>query len=206
MGLVVFISTVVCLLILTYYSRRKNDGIIALSHSSGDVIVVRDNAGRDLIKKDVPAKESEKPEVQYMPARKPVGKGDANEPQTSEAKKDGKGLNEERKGILFSPNVSRESDPAMLSKETPEKRFQEDSVIIVGDGSRPIKQSQKKRVRSETLEHRQRTETIKLVGSIVVSSVVLTTALFIILAKYPDADKRWAFGAVGTILGYWIKK
>ena len=35
---------------------------------------------------------------------------------------------------------------------------------------------------------------------------VLFSALYIILShNYDAAEQRWAFGAVGTVLGYWFK-
>ena len=41
-----------------------------------------------------------------------------------------------------------------------------------------------------------------------ISLLVLLSALFVILSNntYADAQQKWAFGAVGTILGYWFKK
>ena len=46
---------------------------------------------------------------------------------------------------------------------------------------------------------------LQLLGTAVVSIVVLIAALFVILSgKYADADKKWAYGAVGTIVGYWL--
>lgn len=43
---------------------------------------------------------------------------------------------------------------------------------------------------------------------IVVSLLVLLSALYVILAKdhYADAHQKWAFGIIGTILGYWLKR
>ena len=41
---------------------------------------------------------------------------------------------------------------------------------------------------------------------VVVSLLVLAAALFIILSKQYDGDQqKWAFGAIGTVLGYWLK-
>jgi len=41
---------------------------------------------------------------------------------------------------------------------------------------------------------------------IAISLTVLTIAAFIILSKlYPEDDKKWAFGAVGLVFGYWCK-
>jgi hypothetical protein len=46
----------------------------------------------------------------------------------------------------------------------------------------------------------------KFVGSIVVSIAVLGAGLYIILSKEYETDsQKWAFGAVGTILGYWLR-
>jgi hypothetical protein len=40
-----------------------------------------------------------------------------------------------------------------------------------------------------------------------ITLLILGSALFIILSKgYADAEQKWAFGAVGTILGYWLKR
>lgn len=43
---------------------------------------------------------------------------------------------------------------------------------------------------------------------VILSILVLISALYVILSKdmYPDAQQKWAFGAVGTILGYWFKR
>jgi hypothetical protein len=42
---------------------------------------------------------------------------------------------------------------------------------------------------------------------IVVSIAVLGSALFVVLSGgYAEAEQKWAFGAIGTILGYWLKK
>ncbi|MFQ1881657.1 hypothetical protein ACK367_08910 [Aeromonas veronii] len=43
---------------------------------------------------------------------------------------------------------------------------------------------------------------------VVISLLVLLSALFVILSNnnFADAEQKWAFGVVGTILGYWFKK
>ena len=47
---------------------------------------------------------------------------------------------------------------------------------------------------------------VELGVRIVLSLVVLAAALFVILSKRYDGDQQqWAFGAIGTILGYWLK-
>lgn len=41
---------------------------------------------------------------------------------------------------------------------------------------------------------------------VLISLTVLGCALWIILnADYSDAHQKWAFGIVGTIVGYWLK-
>ena len=40
---------------------------------------------------------------------------------------------------------------------------------------------------------------------ILVSAVLLIAALWVILAqKYTPTDRHWAYGAVGTVVGYWL--
>jgi hypothetical protein len=43
---------------------------------------------------------------------------------------------------------------------------------------------------------------------VIISIIVLLSALFVILSNntYGDAQQKWAFGVVGTIIGYWFKK
>ena len=44
----------------------------------------------------------------------------------------------------------------------------------------------------------------KLLMAIIVTMAVLCCALYVILAgRYRDADRKWAYGAVGSIMGYW---
>jgi hypothetical protein len=43
-------------------------------------------------------------------------------------------------------------------------------------------------------------------AQLVISAVLLVAALFVILTKrYPAQDKHWAYGALGTIVGFWLK-
>ena len=43
------------------------------------------------------------------------------------------------------------------------------------------------------------------VMQIIISLVILGAALYIILSKkYPDDVQKWAFGAIGTVIGYWL--
>lgn len=47
----------------------------------------------------------------------------------------------------------------------------------------------------------------KSTGSLVITSIVLTAALFVILSKlYDDSAQKWAFGTVGLIVGAWLKR
>ena len=44
------------------------------------------------------------------------------------------------------------------------------------------------------------------VAQLVISAVLLIAALFVILTKkYPPQDKHWAYGALGTVVGFWLK-
>jgi hypothetical protein len=39
-----------------------------------------------------------------------------------------------------------------------------------------------------------------------VTAVLLIATLLVILSKrYADADKRWAYATIGTIVGFWLK-
>jgi len=45
----------------------------------------------------------------------------------------------------------------------------------------------------------------RTVMQVIISLIVLTSALIVILSKkYPDDVQKWAFGVVGTIVGYWL--
>ena len=47
---------------------------------------------------------------------------------------------------------------------------------------------------------------VRDVMMVIISVIVLGTTLFVILSKrYDDATQKWAFGAVGTIIGFWLK-
>jgi hypothetical protein len=39
-----------------------------------------------------------------------------------------------------------------------------------------------------------------------VSLIILACALFVILSsRFKTTEKHWAFGVIGTILGYWLR-
>lgn len=45
------------------------------------------------------------------------------------------------------------------------------------------------------------------VMQMLISVMVLGSALYVILSgRYADAEQKWAYGAVGTVCGFWFKK
>jgi len=47
---------------------------------------------------------------------------------------------------------------------------------------------------------------IKLIMMIIVTLVVLGASTYVILSQeYDEGTQKWAFGSIGTILGYWMK-
>ena len=51
---------------------------------------------------------------------------------------------------------------------------------------------------------RQRYE---FVARLIVSLTVLVSGLWVICSgTYPDATVKWAFGAVGIVVGYWLRE
>jgi hypothetical protein len=41
--------------------------------------------------------------------------------------------------------------------------------------------------------------------AVVVTIAVLASALFVVLSgRYPGDVQKWAFGAIGTVFGYWL--
>lgn len=48
--------------------------------------------------------------------------------------------------------------------------------------------------------------TISLWMRMAVTLIILLSALFLILSKQYDSEQqKWAFGVIGTVLGYWLK-
>ena len=47
----------------------------------------------------------------------------------------------------------------------------------------------------------------RMMMQIVISLVVLATALYVVVAR-PEAtdDHKWAYAIIGTIVGYWLRK
>ena len=46
---------------------------------------------------------------------------------------------------------------------------------------------------------------VKLIVRIAISTVLLVLCLVLVLGNYPDDYKKWAFGIMGIILGYWLR-
>ena len=47
---------------------------------------------------------------------------------------------------------------------------------------------------------------VKAIMMVLVSILVLGSSLFIILSgQYDNENQKWAFGAVGTIVGFWLR-
>jgi hypothetical protein len=52
-----------------------------------------------------------------------------------------------------------------------------------------------------------RSDTIKLTMQVIISLVLLAGSLYTILSGSYDADhEKWGYGAVGTIVGFWLKR
>lgn len=48
--------------------------------------------------------------------------------------------------------------------------------------------------------------TLRTIMPIVVSILVVAAGLYVILAGgYEDSSQQWAYGAVGAVLGYWLR-
>lgn len=46
----------------------------------------------------------------------------------------------------------------------------------------------------------------RFIMACLVSLAVLGSALYIILSRaFPESAEKWAFGAVGTVLGFWLR-
>ena len=47
---------------------------------------------------------------------------------------------------------------------------------------------------------------VKTIMMVIVSILVLGSSLYVILSKQYEAEsQKWAFGVVGTILGFWLR-
>lgn len=55
-------------------------------------------------------------------------------------------------------------------------------------------------------EEKKPTPIIKIWVSIIITFLLLGVGLYVILGQDYDASvKKWAFGVVGAIIGYWLK-
>ena len=76
-----------------------------------------------------------------------------------------------------------------------------------GDGGNYYSRDLTKAERRSTVKAPGKLKSASVVMPMVVSSVVLAAVLFIILWQgYGDAEQKWALGAVGTILGFWLRR
>jgi len=55
-------------------------------------------------------------------------------------------------------------------------------------------------------QYEQSIKKIRLFVAITISILVLLAGLYIVLSsEQPEESKKWAFGSIGTIMGYWLK-
>jgi hypothetical protein len=60
---------------------------------------------------------------------------------------------------------------------------------------------------SENKENAQDSaQNVRLYMSAIVSLLILCSSLYIVLSnKFNDDSKKWAFGTIGTLIGFWLK-
>ena len=59
---------------------------------------------------------------------------------------------------------------------------------------------------AQASKKKPQTDPIVVGMQILVSVALLGAALYVILSKqYASDDAKWAYGIVGTIIGYWLK-
>lgn len=62
-------------------------------------------------------------------------------------------------------------------------------------------------INAQKEKHQQQIEKIRLIVSIAVTGIVLCSALYVILiSTHSEESQKWAFGSVGTVIGYWLKQ
>lgn len=60
--------------------------------------------------------------------------------------------------------------------------------------------------KEKTLGRISKKDKIKLWMMVVVTLIVLPCSLYVILfGDYDDGTKKWAFGVVGSLIGFWLK-
>jgi hypothetical protein len=48
---------------------------------------------------------------------------------------------------------------------------------------------------------------VQLIAQVVIGAVVLVASLFVILSEqYTPQDSHWAYGALGTVMGFWLRR
>lgn len=58
----------------------------------------------------------------------------------------------------------------------------------------------------EIVQHTKFWDKHRITMPVFISVAVLLSGLYMILSgEYPEPDKKWAFGMIGTIVGYWLK-
>ena len=71
------------------------------------------------------------------------------------------------------------------------------------DASR-IGSDQQFQLATETIKHRE--AGVRLIMQCFVSCIILAASLYVILSgSFSPQDKHWAFGSVGTVIGFWLK-
>lgn len=59
---------------------------------------------------------------------------------------------------------------------------------------------------AESHSHEIMSIIISLVMPIIISLAILGCALYVVLSKnYAGESEKWAFGAIGTVVGYWLR-
>lgn len=49
-------------------------------------------------------------------------------------------------------------------------------------------------------------KSVQLVMAVIVSCAVLVSSLYIILSQqFDESSQKWAYGAIGTVIGFWFK-
>jgi len=77
-------------------------------------------------------------------------------------------------------------------------------------GPSRVPESARHFVEGETVKRRTRSQPIRVIESGVrglISLAIAAGALFVILSQgYGAVEQRWAFAAVGAVMGYWFKR